>query len=81
VVVSCKDWDLSDEKGQEQWLDIIDGLGALRVGIQVCFVFLFVCLFVSFFTLRKKGDCEFFACDASDCDAEKRSCGAREGSA
>ncbi len=34
VIVSSKDWDLSDEKGQEQWLDIVDGLGALRVGLQ-----------------------------------------------
>ena len=34
VTVSSKDWDLSEEKGQEQWLDISDGLGAVRIGLQ-----------------------------------------------
>ncbi len=34
VTVTSRDWDLSDEKGQEQWLDIMDGLGAVRIGLQ-----------------------------------------------
>ncbi len=30
-MVAAKDWDLIEEAGQEQWLDVVEGLGAVKV--------------------------------------------------
>lgn len=43
VVVSCKDWDLSDEVGQEQWIDVVDGLGSVKIGMQAQGANLLIC--------------------------------------
>lgn len=34
VIVMSKDWDLCEEQGLEQWMDVCDGLGAVKIGIK-----------------------------------------------
>lgn len=34
VVLDSKLWDLGQDKGQEQWVDVLDGLGAVKLGLS-----------------------------------------------